>query len=69
MTRGPNRPFLLIVVEPANDRGPMAAPIGLWPIRWLRSEGIGRLRLSPLRHRPLRAERADDGGRPLLEPG
>ncbi len=80
MTRAPNRPFLLIVVEPANDRGRMAAPIGLWPIRWLRSGGVGRLRL-PL-HCPLRAERADaaslgsagglsadDGGRPRVEPG
>ncbi len=59
MTRAPSRPFLLIVVEPANDRGRMAWPIGFWPIRWLRSGGIGRLRpLSPT-HCTLRAERAD----------
>ncbi len=69
MTRGPNRPFVLIVVEPANDRGPMAAPIGRWPIRWLRSEGIGRLHHSLPRQRPLRAKRAGDDGRSLSEPG
>jgi hypothetical protein len=82
VTRASNRPFLLIVVEPANDRGPPQAAIGLWRIRWLRSGGIGRLRLSPSHHRPLGADRAeaarlgppedrsaDVGGRPRLGPG
>lgn len=82
MTRPSNRPFLLIVVEPANDRDPVDAPIGLWPIRWFRSGGIGRLHHGSSHHRPLAADRAaagrlgtpeapsaDAGGRPRVEPG
>lgn len=36
------RAFLLVVVAPANDRGPGASLGALHRIRWLRSHRIGR---------------------------
>lgn len=42
MQTKPSRPFLLIVVEPANDRDPSPAPFAFWRIRWLLTGSIGR---------------------------
>lgn len=44
MPRSPSGPFLLVVVEPANDPGRLETPVAFWRIRWLRSGAIGRLR-------------------------
>lgn len=47
MPGSPSGPFLVIVVEPANDRGRFEAPVACWRIRWRRTGGIGRLRPAP----------------------
>jgi len=38
----PIRPFLVIVVEPANDRPRSEPPVTFLRIRWLRTGRIGR---------------------------
>jgi hypothetical protein len=40
--RAPIRPFLVILVEPANDRPPSEPRVTFLRIRWLRTGRIGR---------------------------
>ncbi|MCL6608305.1 MAG: hypothetical protein K6T74_09460 [Geminicoccaceae bacterium] len=42
MQRVPIRPFLVIVVEPANDHPWSEPPVTFWRIRWLRTGRIGQ---------------------------